>query len=61
MLQQIIDLVKGLDTAEIIAAVTGLYTFANVVARITPTPKDDEIVGSVGKFLNTLLLKSKVK
>jgi hypothetical protein len=61
MIQQVINLVNTLDAAQIAAAVTGLYTFANVVARITPTPKDDEIVGKVWKFLNFLLLKSKVK
>jgi hypothetical protein len=38
-----------------------LYGVANIVARVTPTKKDDYIVGTIGKILNALLLKSKEK
>jgi hypothetical protein len=61
MLQQIINFINGMSMAEIIAATTSFYTIANVIARITPTPKDDQIVNGIWKVFNLLLLKSKVK
>jgi len=46
------------DYGELILAAYGL---ANIVARITPTKKDDRLMGKVGKFLNFLFLWSKQK
>jgi len=42
-------------------ALSAFIHFAQTVARMTPTKKDDEIVSTIGKLLNTLFLKSKTK
>jgi len=46
---------------ELILLASLAFNVATVIARITPTPKDDEIVSKIGKFLNFILLSSKNK
>ena len=38
-----------------------IYGALVIVAKITPTPKDDKIVSVFGKFLNFVFLKSNEK
>jgi len=44
-----------IDKIEIALAAYGLL---NMIARATPTKKDDKIMSVVGKWLNLLVLKS---
>jgi len=50
-----------METTNIMIIVMALYIVAQIIARITPTKKDDEIVGIVGKVLNIIFLKSNIK
>jgi len=50
-----------MDWTAIVAIVGSAYTLASLIARATPTKKDDEIVGKIGKVFNALLLSSKIK
>lgn len=50
-----------MEKSDIIMIVFAVYGVAQAVARATPTPKDDEIVSKVGKFLNILFSKTKTK
>ena len=43
-------------SAELIAILTGVVTVASAVAALTPTPKDDTIVGKVYKVVDWLAL-----
>ncbi len=43
-------------STEIIAILTGVVTVASAVAALTPTPKDDNIVGKVYKLVDWLAL-----
>lgn len=43
-------------SAELIAILTGIVTVASAVAALTPTPKDDTIVGKVYKVVDWLAL-----
>ena len=46
---------------EILAVTGNLYAIAQVVARLTPTKKDDEIISWLGKVLNLIFSKSRTK
>lgn len=50
-----------MNPVDILTIATSVYTILNIVARITPTKKDDQIVGMLGKALNYIFLKSKIK
>lgn len=39
---------------EIFAAIGALLTFANVVAKLTPTQKDDNIIEKIRKFFDKM-------
>ena len=52
---------KVMEPTQLITIGTSAYTILNIIARLTPTKKDDEIVSKVGKFLNLLFLASKHK
>ena len=41
---------------EIIAILTGAVTVASAIAALTPTPKDDNVVGKVYKVVDWLAL-----
>ena len=41
---------------EIITWVCAIVTIASIVAASTPTPKDDEWIGKLYKFIDTLAL-----
>jgi len=41
---------------QIVAILTGLVTVASAIAALTPTPKDDHIVGKVYKFIDWFAL-----
>lgn len=45
---------------EYIAIGTAIYTVASLITRLTPTKKDDKIVGQIGKFWG-LLFESTAK
>ena len=47
-----------LQIGELAMAIFGV---ASIVARITPTKKDDAVIGKVGKILNLIFLKSRTK
>ena len=44
---------------EITAAVTSLVAAASVIVKLTPTPKDDEVLSVVMKVLTALALTPK--
>ena len=56
-----IESLFGYTTIEIGQAIAALYGIASVLARITPTPRDDKIVSAVGRFLNAIFLKSNIR
>ena len=41
---------------EIVAILTGAVTVASAIAALTPTPKDDNVVGKVYKVVDWLAL-----
>jgi len=41
---------------EIVSTVTLIVTIASLIAASTPTPKDDEWIGKVYKFIDILAL-----
>lgn len=41
---------------ELIAVVTGVVTLASAICALTPTPKDDAIVGRLYKLVEALAL-----
>tara|TARA_R110000751_G_scaffold114140_1_gene213505 strand:+ start:59 stop:256 length:198 start_codon:yes stop_codon:yes gene_type:complete len=43
-------------SAELIAILTGVVTVASAVAALTPTPKDDNVVGKVYGVIDWLAL-----
>jgi|TARA_R110002050_G_scaffold216221_1_gene352317 hypothetical protein len=43
-------------SAELIAILTGVVTVASAIAALTPTPKDDNIVGKVYGVIDWLAL-----
>jgi len=42
--------------AELIGYITMIVTIASIVAASTPTPKDDEWIGKLYKFIDLLAL-----
>ena len=44
------------NSETLIAIITGVVTIASLVASLTPTPKDDTIVGKIYKFVDLLAL-----
>lgn len=46
---------------EILLAVTSVITAASIVAKLTPTPKDDVVLEAVMKVVNFLALSRKAK
>ena len=46
---------------EYIAIATGVYTILNIIVRLTPTKKDDEIVSKIGWLANLLFEKTRKK
>ena len=40
----------------VIGIITGLVAVASAIAALTPTPKDDTIVGKIYKFVDLLAL-----
>jgi hypothetical protein len=51
----IINWVTG-HLGELIAILTGVVTVASAVAALTPTPKDDTVVGKAYKIVDWLAL-----
>tara|TARA_Y100000385_G_scaffold159111_1_gene164982 strand:+ start:235 stop:393 length:159 start_codon:yes stop_codon:yes gene_type:complete len=45
-----------MDMLEIISVVTTIVTVASIVAAVTPTPKDDEWVAKLYKFVDLLAI-----
>lgn len=46
----LVNFVKD-HSVELFAAVGALYLFLLIVVKLTPTPKDDEILGNVAGFV----------
>lgn len=44
------------NSAELISILTGIVAVASAIAALTPTPKDDSIVGKVYKVVDFLAL-----
>jgi len=44
------------DITEIVVYLTAIVTIASIVAAITPTPKDDEMIGKLYKLVDLLAL-----
>ena len=54
-MKEIIDYIVGnIDT--ILATITAVVTAASAVAALTPTPKDDDVLGKVYKIVDWLAL-----
>jgi len=49
------------ELTNIVVVIMSIYIITQFIARITPTKKDDEIVGIIGKILNIIFLKSNIK
>lgn len=50
------------NSTEILLAITSLVTAASIIVRMTPSVKDDEIVGKVMKWVEYVALnKDKLK
>tara|TARA_R110002074_G_scaffold398996_1_gene591532 strand:+ start:1009 stop:1206 length:198 start_codon:yes stop_codon:yes gene_type:complete len=52
------DMISWITThlSEIVAILTGAVTVASAIAALTPTPKDDNVVGKVYKVVDWLAL-----
>ena len=46
---------------DILLAITSIVTAASVIVKLTPTKKDDEVIGKIISLLNTLAINPKVK
>ena len=46
---------------EYLAIATGIYTVASLITRLTPTKRDDEIVGKIGWIWNFIFEATKKK
>ena len=55
------EFIKDLDIAQTTSLILAVYGIAQVVVRLTPTPKDDEIVSKIGKMLNMIFSKTNTK
>lgn len=44
---------------EIVAIIGGIVTTASLIAKLTPTPKDDEFMAKVAAVINALALNPK--
>jgi len=49
------------NTQDILGLAGAIYAAANIIVRLTPTKKDDEVLGKLGKILNFLFLARNVK
>lgn len=49
------------NTVQIGIIVMAAFGLAQAIARMTPTPKDDQIVSTIGKILNFLFSKTNEK
>lgn len=54
-------MMEKINIEQIGLIVLAALNFAQVIARATPTKKDDEIVSKIGKILNFIFLKSRTK
>ena len=52
------DIIHWISThlGELVAILTGAVTVASAIAALTPTPKDDTVVGKVYKVIDWLAL-----
>ena len=48
--------VNTMDITDIVAVLTAVVTVASIIASLTPTPKDDKIVGKCYKVIDALAL-----
>ena len=46
---------------DLLAIITGIVTVASLIANLTPTEKDDSIVGKISGIINLLALNLKKK
>jgi len=50
-----------IENADYIALGLGIWQVVQIIVRLTPTKKDDEIVSKLGKFINIIFNKSNIK
>lgn len=60
IISQVISFVKD-NGQEILAGIGGLYLFLLMIVNLTPTPKDNEILGKVAGTVSKVLAFFKVK
>ena len=46
----------GATVVDVVAWVTGIVTIASIIVALTPTPKDDEMLGKLYKILELFAL-----
>jgi hypothetical protein len=50
-----------MDFLEISQIVLSVYAIAEIIVRLTPTKKDDEVLSVVGKIILTIFKKGRYK
>ena len=50
-----IDFVRALPGGDIVIVVSSLIAIASVIVKLTPSPKDDEILGKIKKFISKFI------
>lgn len=50
-----------MDVVDISEKALAIYAILQVIARLTPTKKDDKIVSKIGKFLNIIFSATRIK
>lgn len=59
----IVEILKVFDFAvfvDFVTIVLAIYAVLQVIVRMTPTKKDDQILSGIGRFLNFIFLKSNI-
>ena len=49
------------NKAEVIAIITSTFVVLQTIVRLTPTPKDDEVVNKIWKVLSLILQGTRTK
>jgi len=55
------NITPGVPLAEWMKVGLAIFGVAQMIARLTPTPKDDEIVSKIGRFFNILFSATRNK
>lgn len=52
---------ESLSGSDVSTVIMSVFILLQIVVRLTPTKKDDEIVGTIGKLINLIFNKTNVK